>query len=243
MISFRDFYFLKENPDTVKNVLPDGREIELGWDDPQSYSFGFFNPNPSIDIGDLRGKMVMEEEGRQGGRKTHAHTLMDFLKSNNRMDIVDLLKDEDVRQVLQPAGRIWVGIPIQGGVVNAISFWCPNYDVTWNEIKQILNWFLIGEEDYEKTFVEFLGNKKTLIPLSKYQDSKKPKKISKEEQAEIQRQQSEKHVIGGKKNPNFGAKEQARDAERAGERSYAEYKQKLDPHGFHGESYSPQRNS
>lgn len=239
MLSFKNFYYLKENPDTVENKLPDGKVIELSWDDQESYSFGFFNPDPSIDIGKLRGMLVMQEEGLSGGRKTHASILMDFLRINNRLDIVDEIKDEDVRVMLQPCGRIWVSTNVQGEYVNILSFWCPIYDVNFSQIKQVLDWFLIGEEDYDRTYVEFLGKKRDLIPLTMYKDVSKPKKISKEEQAEIQRQKSEKHVLGGEKNPDFGAKKQSVDAQRAGEKSYAEYKQKLDPYGYHGESYVP----
>jgi len=239
MISFKDFYFLKENPDKVINTLPDGREVKLKWENNHSYSFGFFNPDTSLDVGNLRGKMVIEDEGTQGYDKLHAFILMKFLKHNKRTDIIEAIKNEDARQILNPAGRIWVGVPLDGNIVNIISFWAPVYEVKLAHIKQILNRFILGEEDYDKTFVEFVGKDKSLTPLSQFKEISKPKKISKQEQAEIQRQQSEKHIFGGNKNPDFGSKKQARDADKAGERSYAEYKQKQDPHGFHGESYKP----
>lgn len=245
MISFKDFYTLKESPDTVLNELPDGTEIRLNWENSQSYSFGFFNPPSTLDVKDLRGKLIMEDEGKRGSQKNHANVLYDFLQTNDRLDLIDSIKNLDARQLMRPAGRIWVQInKVNGeGTVNIISFWCPAYDVTSKHLQDVLNWFLIGEEDYDKTYLEFIGKDKSLIPMTEFKESSKPQKLSKEEKAEIQRKESEKHTTGGKKNPDFGSKKQATDADKAGERSYAEYKQKLDPYGFHGESHRPQTNS
>jgi len=246
MISFKDFYILKESPDTVLNELPDGSEIQLPWNHPHSYSFGFFNPPRSLNIDELRGKLVMEEEGKTGSQKNHANVLFDFLKTNDRLDIIDSIKNLDARKLMRPAGRIWVAInhiKPEDGTLNIISFWCPPYDVTTEHLKEILNWFLIGEEDYDRTFLEFIDKSKSLIPMSQFKESPKPQKLSKQEREEIQRKESEKHTKGGEKNPDFGSRKEVSDAKKAGERSSAEYKQKLDPHGFHGESYRPKTNS
>lgn len=238
MLSFENFYQLNETPDTVNNELPNGVEVSLNWKESNAYAFGFFNPDPQIDIGNLRGKLVMQEDDATGFDKTHSFVFRRFLEIHKRQDLRKHFEESDVRQILKPSGRIWLAVMVKGKPINVISFWCAPNEVKSHHIKEIMNWFVMGEEDSPNTFLEFLGKSQSLIPVTEFEEPTEEVKLSKREKEKLQMQAAQKHLMSGShKNPHFGSSKQSSDAVRAGERSFAEYRNKLDPSGFHGESY------
>jgi len=152
MITFKDYFYLKEDPDTVFINTPE-LKLETDYDTTQDdvYAFGFFNTsifyldiNPFENLKDLDGELVVGRGISHGIIKKHFFqnlnkglvktynrneelTTYDLSNSMQHKQFMDttLMTEANSRIIFSPSGRIWTNLinKVNNKPIIFISFW------------------------------------------------------------------------------------------------------------------------
>jgi hypothetical protein len=74
----------------------------------------------------------------------------------------DMLEDIDARELLRPAGRLWLGLGV-------ISFWVFDHKlVTKEHLERVFAEYKIPASEYEQYIIEFLGEEKSTTTVKQF---------------------------------------------------------------------------